>query len=138
MICNLFSMGLFKRKKKEEEKPKPAEIVEEKAETPPTPAVKLPKGEDAESYGVIFSPHITEKGAALEGMGKYIFKVSKNANKIAIKKAVEKLYKVKVKNVNILKMPSKFRQVGEYEGRKPGFKKAIVTLEKGERIEVAK
>jgi large subunit ribosomal protein L23 len=131
-------MGLFKRKKKEEEKPKPAETVEEKVETSPTPAVELPKGEDAESYGVILGPHITEKGTALEKMGKYIFKVSKDANKIVIKKAVEKLYKVKVKNVNILKMPSKFRQVGEHEGRKPGFKKAIVTLEKGERIEVAK
>jgi large subunit ribosomal protein L23 len=130
-------MGLFKRKKKEEEKPKPAETAGEEVETPAAPAVKLPKGEDAESFRVVLKPHISEKGTVLEGVGKYIFKVAKGTNKPAIKKAIEKLYKVRVENVHILKMPSKFRQVGKYEGKKPGFKKAIVTLKEGDRIEVA-
>lgn len=129
-------MGLFSRKKKEEEKPKPGEMAEEKVAASPT--MKPPQGDDAYSYQVILKPLITEKGGLLEGYSKYFFKVAKNANKIEIKKAIENLYKVKVEKVHILSMPSKFRQVGKYEGRKPGFKKAIVTLKKGERIEIAR
>jgi large subunit ribosomal protein L23 len=131
-------MALFKRKKKKEERPKPAETVGEEAGSPAIPVVKLPKGEDAESYRLIFNPHITEKGTNLEKIGKYIFRVAKEANKPAIRKAIERLYKVRVKSVHILRMPPKLRQVGKYEGKKPGFKKAIVTLEKGEKIEIAK
>jgi len=134
-------MGLFSRKKKEkeEEKPKPRETVKEEIAPPAGgPAVKLPKGEDAESYRIILGPHITEKGTALEELGKYLFRVARDSNKLEIKKAIEKLYKVKVDKVHILKMPSKFRQVGKYEGRRPGFKKAVVTLKEGERIEMAK
>lgn len=143
-------MGLFSRKKKEapapkgrgsdrsvgEEKPKPEEAAREEVTT--APAAKLPKGEDAESYRMILKPHITEKGTVLEEQGKYLFKVARSANKAEVKGAIEKLYKVKVEKVHVLKMPSKFRQVGKYEGRKPGFKKAIVTLKEGERIEMAK
>jgi large subunit ribosomal protein L23 len=138
-------MGLFSRKKKEEEKPKPEETAKEavptgegEIATPAGPVVKLPKGEDAHSYQIILRPIITEKGGLLEGYGQYLFKVTKNANKVEIKKAVEKLYKVKVNKVNVISVPSKFRRVGEHEGRKPGFKKAIVTLKKGDKIEIAK
>lgn len=143
-------MGLFSRKKKEEEKPKPEETASlAKSESrrakeeiaPPAdrpPAVKLPKGEDAYSYQIILKPLITEKGGLLEGYGQYFFKVAKNANKVEIKKAVEKLYKVRVDRVNVISVPSKFRRVGEHEGKKPGFKKAIVTLKKGDKIEIAK
>ena len=100
--------------------------------------MKLPKGDDAYSYQIILRPVITEKGGLLEKQGKYLFKVAKNANKVEIKKAIEKLYKIKVDKVHVISAPSKFRQIGEYEGRKPGFKKAIITLKKGERIEIAK
>ena len=139
-------MGLFSRKKKEEEKPKPEETAslaesrraEEEVATPAAPAVKLPKGEDAHSYQIILRPLITEKGGLLERYGQYLFKVAKDANKIEIKRAVEKLYKVRVDKVNVASVPSKFRRVGEHEGRKPGFKKAIVTLKKGDKIEIAK
>jgi large subunit ribosomal protein L23 len=131
-------MGLFKKnKKREEEKPKLEDTSEKEVETS-TSALELPKGEDARSYGMILSPHITEKGTIMESLGKYIFKVASKANKSEIKKAIEKLYEVRVRSVNILRMPSKFRQVGKYEGKRPGFKKAIVTLEKGERIEISK
>lgn len=146
-------MGLFSRKKKEEEKPKPEETAKEvvsagegEVATPAAPdfgelsrtAVKLPKGEDAHSYQIILKPLITEKGGLLEGFGQYFFKVAKDANKVEIKKAVEKLYRVRVDRVNVISMPSKFRRVGEHEGKKPGFKKAIVTLKKGDKIEIAK
>ena len=157
-------MGLFSRKKKEEEKkkPKPEEtaglarldsrakraesrraneaVPDGRQETPaPTaPVVKLPKGEDAHSYQIILRPIITEKGGLLEGYGQYLFKVAKDANKVEIKKAVEKLYKVRVDKVNVASVPSKFRRVGEHEGKKSGFKKAIVTLKKGDKIEIAK
>jgi large subunit ribosomal protein L23 len=130
-------MGLFSRKKKEEEKPEPVETVGEKIEAA-APVVKLPKGEDAHSYQIILRPIITEKGGLLERYGQYFFKVTKDANKVEIKKAIERLYKVKVDKVRVVSMPSKFRRVGEHEGRRPGFKKAIVTLRKGERIEIAK
>ncbi len=106
--------------------------------TPAAPAVKLPKGEDAHSYQIILKPIITEKGGLLEGYGQYLFRVAKDANKVEIKKAVEKLYKVRVDRVNVASVPSKFRRVGEHEGNKPGFKKAIVTLKKGDKIEIAK
>jgi len=132
-------MALFSRKKKEEEKPKPQKAAKEEIASPAGgPAVKLPKGEDAGSYRIVLRPHITEKGTALEGQGKYLFRVARSANKPEIKKSVEKLYNVKVEKVHILKTPSKFRQVGKYEGRRPGFKKAIVTLKEGERIEVTR
>lgn len=143
-------MVLFGKKKKEEEKPEPVETVGKtmpaglsadkagRQEAAAAPAVKLPRGEDAQSYQVILRPLITEKGSFLEGEVKYLFKVAGGTNKIEIKNAIEKLYKVKVKMVHVLSMPSKFRQVGKYKGERPGFKKAIVTLKEGERIEMAK
>ncbi len=130
-------MALFGRKKKKEEKPKPEETAKDEVETA-APTVKLPKGEDAHSYQIILRPLITEKGELLEGFGQYLFKVARGANKVEIKEAVEKLYKVKVDRVNVASMPSKSRRVGEHEGKKPGFKKAIVTLKKGDKIEIAK
>jgi large subunit ribosomal protein L23 len=136
-------MALFGKKKKEEDRPEPEKTARDNApvngqESAPAPAVKLPKGEDAQSYQVILKPLITEKGSFMEESGKYLFKVAKGANKMRIKSAIEKLYKVKVRGVNVLSMPSKFRQVGKYKGEKSGFKKAIVTLKEGEKIETAK
>ena len=131
-------MGLFGKNKKEEKKIKPEETAKEETATPAAPMVKLPKGEDAHSYQIILRPMITEKGGLLEGYGQYLFKVARGVNKLEIKKAVEKLYKVKVDRVNVASMPSKFRRVGEHEGRKSGFRKAIVTLKKGDKIEIAR
>lgn len=143
-------MWLFSRKKKEEKEMKPErtanlaesrraeeKVASDNQQTTTVPAVKLPKGEDAYSYQVILRPIVAEKGGFLEKQGKYLFKVAENVNKVEIKKAIEKLYKVKVEKVHILNMPSKFRQVGKHEGRRPGFKKAIVTLKHGDKIEVA-
>lgn len=132
-------MALFGKKNKDKGKePKPdnraVETIEEKS---PAPAPMMPKGGDTASYQTVASPHITEKATNLAALNKYIFKVFKTAAKIQIKNAVESLYKVKVKSVHIQNMPSKFRQVGAHQGRKAGFKKAIVTLKEGQKIDIA-
>jgi len=89
---------------------------------------------------LIKSPHITEKATDLSSFNKYIFKVSFNANKTEIKKAIEKIYNVKVEKVNIIHIPGKRRRLGRMEGwrggLKRGFKKAIVSLKKGDKIEL--
>ena len=129
-------MALFRRKKEEEvklEEPR-TKVAEEKVDK--QPAVAIPKGEDAGAYQVILNSHITEKASLLNNENKYVFRVRKYANKIQIKDAIEKLYKVEVKQVAVLTMPAKYRRVGRFEGMKSGFKKAIVTLKAGNRIDV--
>jgi len=88
------------------------------------------------SYRIIEGPHISEKASNFSADGKYVFRVMKYGNKIQIKKAVETLYNVKVKEINIVSVPSKKRKVGRFEGIKSGYKKAIITLSKGQTIDV--
>jgi large subunit ribosomal protein L23 len=64
---------------------------------------------------------------------KYAFKVDRNANKIEIKNAVEELFKVKVKSVNTINVSGKMKRMGAHSGRRPNWKKAIVTLEQGSK-----
>jgi len=68
---------------------------------------------------------------------KYLFSVSKSANKIQIKKAVEDIYKVKVLNVNTQMVPGKLKRVRTQLGRTPDWKKAVVTLKEGQKIDLA-
>ena len=89
---------------------------------------------------IIKKPVITEKMTAIsEKLNKYAFIVDKNANKIEIKKAVEKLYDVKVEAVNTMnydgKKKSRYTKAGVISGRRPAFKKAIVTLKEGDTID---
>lgn len=77
----------------------------------------------------------TEKSSRDTKLGKYLFCVNKAANKIQIKKAVEVIYNVKVEEVNTVISPGKWRRVGRSEGRKPDWKKAVVTLKSGYKIE---
>ncbi|HUT96172.1 MAG TPA: 50S ribosomal protein L23 [Candidatus Paceibacterota bacterium] len=81
-------------------------------------------------------PHISEKATNLSESGKYIFKVYPNANKSEIKKAIASLYGVVVKNVNIINIKTKRRIMKGRIGEKPGYKKAIITLEGGHKIEI--
>jgi large subunit ribosomal protein L23 len=89
------------------------------------------------SYDIIKSLIRTEKTTLLEPAGKYLFLVDKTANKIQIKRAVEEIYKVKVKDVNTMILPGKLKRVRQQYGRTPDFKKAIVTLKPGHKIGVA-
>jgi large subunit ribosomal protein L23 len=89
---------------------------------------------------ILIKPLITEKTEALsEDLGKYSFIVDKKANKIQIKKAVEEMYNVNVERVNTMIMPAKEKtrntRSGLLRGRKPAYKKAIVTLASGEEID---
>ena len=86
---------------------------------------------------LIIAPVVTEKSAALvEGKNTYVFKVSKDANKEAIKDAVEKTYNVKVNSVRTLNTKAKDKRVGRYTGKTKTYKKAIVTLAEGNAIEI--
>jgi large subunit ribosomal protein L23 len=81
---------------------------------------------------IIIRPVLTEKtNLQRERLSKFAFKVHKNANKIMIKKALEELYDVEVKKINILNSKSKQMRFRYQSGRKAGYKKAIVTLTKG-------
>ena len=77
---------------------------------------------------IIIAPVITEKSMAGIADKKYTFKVARDANKIEIATAVEKLFKVKVADVNTINMKKKPRRVGVHAGFKKAWKKAIVTL----------
>lgn len=88
-------------------------------------------------YTIILNPMRTEKGTNIQAKeNKYLFKVDCNANKFEIKKAVEEIYKVKVDKVNTINMLGKWRRVRLVEGKRPDWKKAVVTLKKGEVIEI--
>lgn len=85
---------------------------------------------------IILAPIITEK--SMQGIKdkKYTFKVAKDANKIEIKEAVEKLFKVEVVKVNTINVRGQLRRMGRFEGYTPSWKKAVVTLsEKSKPIE---
>ncbi len=79
----------------------------------------------------------TEKSTELEPQNKYIFCVDKKANKIQIKDAIEFIYRVKVQNINTATMPGKKRKVRYKTGKTPEWKKAVITLQKGQKINLA-
>ena len=84
---------------------------------------------------IILAPIITEKTAGMETEGSYAFKVSTKANnKTEIKQAIEKKFNVKVVSVNTVNSHPKKKRVGKYTGMTSRYKKAIVTLEKGNTI----
>ena len=90
---------------------------------------------------IIISPMYTEKIANLqESLNKYAFKVAVSSNRIEIKKAVEQKFEVKVKSVNTMNVRGKMRQqmtkAGRFMGRRASWKKAIVTLEEGHKLEL--
>jgi len=88
-------------------------------------------------YQVIKEPHITEKASLQkEGFNQISFKVHRQANKIEIRQAVETLLKAKVLEVRTINMRGKNRRMGRNAGKKPDWKKAIVRLAPGERIEI--
>ena len=85
---------------------------------------------------IIQGPVITEKGSLLaESANQVLFRVSPDANKIQIKKAVESLFKVKVLKVRVNRYLGKIRRVGRNVGRLPHWKKAYVTLRDGDKID---
>ena len=84
----------------------------------------------------IKSPVITEKATGLSEQNKVIFKVHENASKESIKKNIEKIFKVKVLKVNTINKKPKTKMVRGKLGIKKGFKKAVITLKKGQSIDL--
>jgi large subunit ribosomal protein L23 len=84
---------------------------------------------------LIKRPLITEKTTKMMEENKYCFLVDPKANKMQIRQAVEQIFNVKVKAVNTLNLLGKVKKMGRHEGRRPSWKRAIVTLEPGSRIE---
>lgn len=87
-------------------------------------------------YEVLRRPVITEKNTELQAQGKYAFEVAREANKPQIKQAVEKAFKVKVTTVNVMTVHGKGRRVGGRQVLTPPWKKVIVTLAPGDKIEL--
>ncbi|MGD9605752.1 MAG: 50S ribosomal protein L23 [Bacilli bacterium] len=87
-------------------------------------------------YEVIKRPLITEKSTKLVEQGKYTFEVMQGVNKIEVANAIEQAFKVNVVKVNIISVRKKERKVGKYTGLRPAVRKAIVTLQKGQTLDV--
>ena len=91
---------------------------------------------DPRHYDVIVSPVITEKATMLSEHNKVVFRVRKDATKPQIKEAVERLFDVKVKSVNTLVTKGKVKMFRGKRGQRSDVKKAVVTLEEGQAIDV--
>ena len=86
---------------------------------------------------IIVSPNITEKSTSMSEFNKVVFKVHNGASKNSIKKSVEKIFKVNVIKINTINLRGKTKLVRGKKTNKPGYKKAIVTLKKGQSIDLA-
>ncbi|HDL74846.1 MAG TPA: 50S ribosomal protein L23 [bacterium] len=104
-------------------------IVEKKKESKQKSIGDIP-------HKVLKNPHITEKATDLTEKNQYTFKIWPRANKIEVKKAIKDLYKVDVTAVKIINIPSKRKRFGKTMGLKKGYKKAIIKIKKGQKIEV--
>tara|TARA_Y100000589_G_C27161537_1_gene632971 strand:+ start:741 stop:1049 length:309 start_codon:yes stop_codon:yes gene_type:complete len=87
-------------------------------------------------YEVIRSPVVTEKSTFISEYNQIVFNVAIDSSKREIKEAIEKLFKVKVKNVNTLRQNGKIKRFKGTVGKRPEFKKAFITLEEGNSIDV--
>lgn len=88
-------------------------------------------------HDVLLRPLLTEKITAMRESGNKVgFVVRAEANRIQIKRAVESALKVRVERVNVLNVMGKTKRLGRFAGKKPDWKKAIVTLKEGEKLEM--
>jgi len=127
-------MGIFSNKKTDKEKKnKEEEKKESNEQKTASPASSYLNNKN---ILLIKAPRVTEKSQNLKILRQYIFDVDIKTNKIEVKKAIEKIYNVKVEKVRTINIPAKKRRAGVTIGKKAGYKKAIVTLKEGHQIEV--
>lgn len=88
-------------------------------------------------HQIIVKPLMTEKTSRDQQLGKYWFVVAPEATKVAIRQAVEKIFKVKVSKVNVANLGGKRKRWGKKMGKTPDRRRAVVTLAPGEKIELA-
>jgi large subunit ribosomal protein L23 len=90
-----------------------------------------------EARSIIIRPLVTEKSSKMrETENKYLFSVAPEANKVEIKRAVEEIFNVKVRTVKTAVVHGKVKKLGVFEGKRPDWKKAVVTLEPGQSIDL--
>lgn len=89
-----------------------------------------------EPYDILVRPIVSEKTMMMMDENKYSFEVVRDANKIEIRQAIEKLFEVKVTAVTTRMIHGKIKRQGRFEGKRPDKKKAIVTLKAGDKIEI--
>jgi len=87
-------------------------------------------------YDKILSPFVTEKSTILSEQNKIVFKVPSNANKVNLKKNIEKIFKVNVTKINIINKQNRTKLTRGRKVKVSGFKKAIITLKKGQSIDL--
>ena len=117
--------------------PKQAEAVRQEKKEKSEKAVATPTGTSALGSIILKAPHISERATFGSQHGKYTFRVTGKATKINIKRAVEELYRVKVDKINVLWQHGKIRHRGRIKGKTPNYKKAVVTVVKGQKIDIA-
>lgn len=125
-------------KKRGAEKNKEREKKEQKPEQPKieTQKPKRKKGLNINAYRILKSLHVTEKATDLSKNNQYVFEVFPEANKSEIKKAIEGIFNVEVTGVNTVKTPAKRRRIGKTFGWRKGYKKAIISIKKGQQIDI--
>ncbi len=121
--------GEAKKADAEEKESFPKEVGADRESIVSAPKV-LPK-----EFGVLKGFYVSEKATTLNASNQYVFKVFSYVTKNEVKKQIQKSFDVRVKEIKIINMPRKKRNVGRHSGFKSGFKKAIVVLEKGHSIE---
>lgn len=145
----------FRIKKKPERKPKqkpgpPQQPVEQESVITPDgklvsaqkkdsvkpKKVKPKKLDTGDAYRVLLRPLVTEKGSMLGINNQYAFEVTPQSNKVEVRKAIRKLYGIDPIKVNILNMSGKKVRYGRTEGRTKHWKKAIITLPQGQKIDI--
>lgn len=117
-----------------DKKGKKVAVAKKSAESKKNAKTKVRVGGNA--YKVLVRPLITEKAADLGALNQYVFEVYKDANKIEIKKAIKDIYGVVPVKVRIVSVGGKSRKFGRVMGKTKSWKKAIVTLKQGEKIEI--
>ena len=88
------------------------------------------------NFLLVKRPVVTEKAVAMSHGGKYVFVVDGQANAPAVKKLIRERYHVDVVNINLMNVAGKERRLGRMRGFKAGYKKAIVTLKKGQKLDI--
>ena len=132
------SLGdIFKKSRPKKEK---VEKKKEEAKAEAKPVVETPKikkeVKPGEAYRILKTPHVTEKATDLVKKNQYVFNIYPKTNKVEIKKTIEDLYGVEVRAVKIVNIPPKKRKLGKTKGWRAGYKKAIVRIKEGQKIEV--
>ncbi|MCH7492869.1 50S ribosomal protein L23 [Patescibacteria group bacterium] len=100
------------------------------------PKAKPKKDDTGDAYKVLIKPLVTEKGSSLRMNGQYIFEVSTQTNKIEIRKAFQKVYDIVPVKVNIINVQGKYVRYGKTDGSTKRWKKAVITLPAGKKIEI--